>query len=140
MKGVHAHCDNSWTFEMYYVLHLAYNYEVGLACDASSWVPAGRGGSRQQTPWALAHPRIFPEEGGAAVLEAARKGDAEQLVSLLRQGLDPACAGAGGETPLMVAAAAGSQECVAALLGEGTRTRACWLLHFCTASTVCWLA
>ena len=50
-------------------------------------------------------------------MEACRQGDAELAWELLDQGADAGYQGAGGVSPLMLAAESGSVEAVSALLG-----------------------
>lgn len=57
---------------------------------------------------------LSPEE---QLREAARQGDAARVAQLLAAGAEPAAAGEGGVTALMLAAESGSAEAVAALLG-----------------------
>lgn len=65
-------------------------------------------------------------------MEACRQGDLDTSRQLLDAGAEPSCADEGGVTPLMLAAEAGNEELVTALLGESMlcALHSCLLLCF----------
>lgn len=69
-------------------------------------------------------PNYLDEHGDAAIICAAREGNAQCAKMLLDWGADPGVAGSAGLTALHAAARRGSAECARALLEAGANPRA----------------